>query len=207
MLLGLAVATVLAGCGAAPLPTDLVPAAPAAAPAAPAAALPAARPTSPGPVREVASLSPSAPVRVEVPAIGVRTGPLVDLRIDAAGAMEVPPDAGTAGWFALAPAPGSVGPAVIAAHVDYAGVSGVFARLRDLAPGDEVQVWRADGTEAVFRTHRVDRYLKSDFPTDLVYGDTEGPELRLITCGGSFDRGTGQYRDNVVAYARLVGVR
>ena len=104
---------------------------------------PAARPTSPATGRgSVASRQPVGP-----PSGSAGAGDRRPHR--AAGRAqhrrrrqrcEVPPDAATARWFALAPAPGSVGPAVIAAHVDYAGVSGVFARLRDLAPGDEVQV-------------------------------------------------------------------
>jgi hypothetical protein len=151
-------------------------------------------------------LAPDEPVRLVVPAIGVRTGPLLRLGLDGRGALQVPPDAATAGWFTFGPTPGTDGPAVIAAHVDYAGVPGVFQRLRDLTPGDEIDVTRADGTTAVFGTYRVDQYPKSGFPSERVYGDTAGPELRLITCGGAFDDRTGQYRDNVVAYARLVRV-
>ncbi len=55
----------------------------------------------------------------------------------------------------------------------------------------------------MFDVYRVERYAKSEFPTERVYGDTADPELRLITCGGALDR-SGQYQDNVVAYARLV---
>jgi hypothetical protein len=146
------------------------------------------------------------PVGLTVPAIDVRTGPLLDLGLDATGALEVPPDAGTAGWFTLGPAPGSAGPAVIAGHVDYAGTPGVFRRLDELGPGDEVSVSRADGSTAVFETYLVERYAKAGFPTERVYGDTADPELRLITCGGAFDSRSGHYRDNVVAYARLVRV-
>jgi sortase family protein len=188
-LAGVSIA-VLAACGA-----------PAPEPAVPAAALAA-------PVESVAPPSPAqaVPVGLTVPAIGVQTGPLLDLGIDAAGALEVPPDAATAGWFTLAPTPGSPGPAVIAGHVDYAGVPGVFHRLAELAPGDEVTVARADGSRAVFGTYQVERYAKSEFPTERVYGDTLGPELRLITCGGAFDTRSGQYQANVVVYARLVRV-
>jgi hypothetical protein len=32
---------------------------------------------------------------------------------------------------------------------------------------------------------------------------TRRPVLRLITCGGSFDRATGHYRDNVIVDASL----
>jgi hypothetical protein len=198
-LLAVAVAAAIAGCAAPPAPAPPVSAgATAAAPAAPVETVP--------PPSAVAALAPSEPVGLAAPAIGVDTGPLLALAIDAGGALEVPPDAATAGWFTLGPTPGAHGPAVIAAHVDYAGTPGVFHRLHDLAPGDQVTVTRADGTEAVFDTYRVDRYAKSEFPTERVYGDTDGPELRLITCGGAFDTRSGQYRDNVVAYARLVRV-
>jgi nucleoid-associated protein YgaU len=206
-LLAAAAVTLLAGCGSGARP-EVPAAAPATVSIAPPAAAPAAVPASrTAPAAPVAALAPSTPVGLVVPAIGVHTGPLLDLGIDAHGALEVPPDAATAGWFTLGPTPGAPGPAVIAAHVDYAGVPGVFFRLRDLVPGDEVAVRRADGTEAVFTTYRVDRYDKSSFPTERVYGDTAGSELRLITCGGAFDHGSGQYRDNVVAYARLLKTR
>ncbi len=50
-----------------------------------------------------------------------------------------------------------------------------------------------------------DTYAKSDFPTDAVYGDIDHAGLRLITCGGFFDEDTGDYEDNVVVFAELVG--
>jgi hypothetical protein len=190
VLVGAAVA-VLAACGA-PAPGAAVPAA---APAAPAAGVP-----PPG------AASPTAPVELTVPAIGVHAGPLLELGIDKAGALEVPPDAVTAGWFTLAPTPGSPGPAVIAGHVDFKGAPGVFQRLGELTAGEEVTVARADGSTAVFETYLVEHYAKAQFPTERVYGNTAGPELRLITCGGAFDNRSGHYQDNVVAYARLVRV-
>ena len=51
----------------------------------------------------------------------------------------------------------------------------------------------------------VDRYPKDRFPTEQVYGSTPLPELRLITCGGVFDRDARSYRDNVVVSAVLDG--
>ncbi|TQM06255.1 class F sortase [Pseudonocardia kunmingensis] len=189
-------------CAAPPVPGPVGRAATSAAtsatPAAPVASVPPPAPD--------AALAPSAPVGIAVPAIGVRVESLLALGIAGDGELEVPPDAASAGWFTLGPTPGARGPAVIAGHVDYAGVPGVFHRLAELAPGDEVSVPRADGSRAVFGTYRVDRYAKSEFPTERVYGDTGGPELRLITCGGAFDTRSGHYSDNVVAYARLVGV-
>jgi hypothetical protein len=179
------VAALLTACGTAPAAT--LPAAPAAAQAA----------TVPAPSPATATRAVAEPVELVIPAIGAETDWLIGLRIDGDGALEVPPDTAMAGWFELGPRPGAVGPAVIAAHVD-----GVFARLRELGPGDEVDVRRADGTTAVFTAYRVDQYPRSAFPTERVYGDTEGPELRLITAGGSE-----RHTDNVVAYARLTAVR
>lgn len=103
---------------------------------------------------------------VQIPSIGLRTGALIDLGLTSTQELEVPGDAVTAGWFELSPDPGEVGPAVIAGHVDYDSVPGVFVRLREVRPGDEISVDRADGSTAVFTAYEVDRYPKSQFPTE-----------------------------------------
>lgn len=154
-----------------------------------------------------ATATTTRPATLEVPAIGVHTGQIVDLGLTSTGELEVPKDAVTTGWFTGSPAPGDIGPAVLAAHVDYNQVPGTFNRLKDLDAGDQARVRRADGSTAVFTVYRVAHYPKSAFPTNEVYGDTAGPELRLITCGGEFDRATHNYEDNIVAYARLAEIR
>jgi hypothetical protein len=145
-----------------------------------------------------------APVGVRLPGIGVAS-PLVPLAVDAAGALVPPEDTATAGWFAQGTLPGAVGPAVIAGHVDSYRGPGVFFRLRQTAPGDVVLVDRADGSTVSFTVTGVDSYPKEAFPTDRVYAPTSEPELRLITCGGAFDRSVRSYEDNVVVSARLTG--
>nr|WP_239521863.1 class F sortase [Geodermatophilus sabuli] len=142
------------------------------------------------------------PIRVRVPAIGV-DHPLERLGVDPAGALVPPADPDQAGWFTGGPAPGDVGPAVIAGHVDTAHRPAVFHRLGELTPGAEVLVDRADGTTARFTVTDVGRYPKADFPTEAVYGPTPRAELRLVTCGGDFDRSRRSYTDNVVVTARL----
>ncbi len=126
--------------------------------------------------------------------------------LDDRGAIRVPaegPHYDEAAWFTGSPGPGQVGPSVILGHVDSVrnGPS-VFFRLGAVAKGDSVQVTRRDGTVVDFTVYRVDRYPKADFPTAAVYGNTAGPELRLITCGGDVDRTSGHHLDNVVVYAR-----
>jgi hypothetical protein len=188
----LAALAALAACGS-PAPAGTAVQATAAQPA------PVARDTP------VAALTAADPVGLDVPAIGVHAGSLQRLGITKTGALEVPPDATTVGWFGLGPTPGATGPAVLAAHVDYAGVPGAFTNLKAVTAGAEIRVPRSDGTVAVFTAYRVEQYAKAAFPTQEVYGDTAGPELRLITCGGDFDRSSGSYVDNVVVYARLSG--
>ncbi len=142
----------------------------------------------------------ATPVRVRVPAIGVDSE-LLRLGTDATGVLVPPDDFDRAGWFADGAVPGDVGPAVVAGHVDSVDGPAVFSRLGELGPGAEVLVDRADGTTARFAVTGVGRYPKRDFPTESVYGPTPRAELRLVTCGGEFDRPRRSYLDNVVVFA------
>jgi hypothetical protein len=150
-------------------------------------------------------MGPSDPVGLRIPAIGVDTRGIVDLGLDRTGRLEAPRDFATTGWYAGGPTPGEFGPAVIGGHVDSKSGPAVFFRLGALRKGDTVEVTRADKSVARFVIDRVDRYSKADFPTATVYGNTtDRAELRLITCGGSFDQSTGHYVDNIVAFGHLV---
>jgi sortase (surface protein transpeptidase) len=139
------------------------------------------------------------PVALTIPAIGVQTR-LIRLGLTASGALQVPPTASIAGWYTGSPRPGAIGSAVIAGHIDsYAG-PGVFYYLSRLRAGDRVYVRRSDGTLVIFRVTSVQTYRKDRFPTRSVYGPTPDAELRLITCGGTFDPGSRSYLSNVVVY-------
>jgi sortase (surface protein transpeptidase) len=151
-------------------------------------------------------LPESDPVAVSIPRIGVRSR-LVDLGLDRDGAMEVPQDPALAGWFSRGPAPGALGPAVIAGHVTWDGAPAVFHRLGTVRRGDQVIVTRKDGETAVFTVTRVARFSKSRFPSRAVYGPIDHAGLRVITCGGTYDAARHRYLDNVVVFARLAAVR
>lgn len=152
--------------------------------------------------KETAAMQGSTPVRVQIPAIGVDST-LVNLGLNPDGAMQVPIDGTTAGWYTGAPTPGELGPAVIAAHVDWQGKEGVFYQLSHLRTGDKVSVQRRDGSTAYFIIDKVAEYPKSEFPTEQVYGDLPYPGLRLITCGGDLDSKAHSYLDNIIVYAHL----
>lgn len=154
------------------------------------------------PPASAAAMDGSPPVRLSIPRLRVDSD-LVALTLLGNGRMEVPDDASTVGWFTGAPTPGSLGPAVLAGHVNWQGRDGAFARLATLVTGDEVRVERLDGSVAVFAVTTSGRFPKDKFPTDAVYGPIDHAGLRLITCGGEFDAATGHYRDNVVVWAVL----
>lgn len=147
-------------------------------------------------------MTTSPPTRITIPALRV-TQPVTGLGRRADGSMEVPGDARSVGWYTRAPTPGSLGPAVLAGHVDFQNRAGTFARLADLVPGDTVGIDRRDGSRAGFTVTRVERHPKKRFPTTAVYGPIDHAGLRLITCGGEFDRAAGHYADNIVVYATL----
>lgn len=146
----------------------------------------------------------SEPVRLRVERLGLDAAP-VPLGLLPDGSLEVPADAGTVGWYTGAPTPGERGPAVLAAHVDWKGLPGAFADLHTLRAGDRIRIDRADGTVVTFVVRHVGQYPKDAFPTAEVYGDLDHAGLRLITCGGAFDRSADSYTDNVVVFADLVG--
>jgi sortase (surface protein transpeptidase) len=144
------------------------------------------------------------PVWLSIPSIGIRTR-LIHLGVNRDGTLQVPSSTAVAGWYTGSPRPGTVGSAIIAGHVDSRSGPGIFFWLRTLRPGDRVYIGRADGTMAVFTVTRIKKFAKDRFPTAAVYGPVPDAELRLITCGGIFDRSLGSYLSNVVVFARLAG--
>jgi len=144
------------------------------------------------------------PTWLSIPSLGIRTK-LIHLGVNSDGTLQVPARTTVAGWYTGSPRPGTVGSAVIAGHVDSRTGPGIFFWLRTLHRGDRIYVGRADGTMAVFTVTKVRKFAKDGFPTAAVYGPVPDAELRLITCGGVFDRSLGSYLSNVVVFARLTG--
>ncbi|MET7755838.1 class F sortase [Streptomyces sp. NPDC005389] len=152
-------------------------------------------------------LPASDAARLRIPAIAVDV-PLIPLELDGAGALRPPPATAptVAGWYADGTAPGAVGTAVVAGHVDTPLGPAVFHRLDSLSRGAAIEVERVDGRTARFTVTAVELHPKDRFPEDKVYGGSGRPELRLITCGGEWSSDTG-YRANTVVYAILTGTR
>ncbi|MEV0172530.1 class F sortase [Streptomyces sp. NPDC050803] len=174
------------------------PAAPAkAAPSAPAKAAPAAPPV-PRP------LPRSRAARLAIDYLDL-DAPVMSLRLDRERRLPAPPDddPNLVGWYEGGPSPGEQGTAVAVGHLDTDTGPAVFAGLTELKRGRLIEVARADGRTAVYAVDAVRSYEKDKFPNREVYGARGRPELRLITCGGDYDRRTG-YSGNVVVFAHLV---
>jgi sortase (surface protein transpeptidase) len=169
--------------------------------AAPPKAAPAAVPSS---VPVTVPFKGLRPTSVKIPKIGAESS-LLAVAVKTDGSISVPSvhTPMQAAWYKLSPVPGDVGPAIVLGHVDGDKKPGIFYKLKDLVPGDEVDIDRSDGKKLKFVVDRVTQVPKDTFPRDAVYGNSDKPELRLITCGGAFDHAEHSYQDNIVVYANL----
>jgi sortase (surface protein transpeptidase) len=147
-----------------------------------------------------------APSHQAISALSIEA-PVVPLGVDAAtGDMEVPDNIDEVGWYRFGPVPGGSGSAVLAAHVDLAGEGpGVFYYLDRLGNGDEIEIAMTDGSSLRFLVTDTKRVPKVNLDLDSLFDPEGDPLLRLVTCGGAFDRATRSYQDNIVVTARLVG--
>lgn len=144
-------------------------------------------------------------VRVIIPSIRVNAA-VVSLGLNADGTLQVPTSFHQAGWWSGGTFPGQVGPAVVVGHVSSVAGPGVFYRLGLLKPGDLVTITQGSGVSSTFSVTRLLEVSKDNFPTQLVYGTVSEPELRLITCGGSFNSSTRHFVDNVIVFAKLISL-
>ncbi|MEU5531026.1 class F sortase [Micromonospora chersina] len=152
-----------------------------------------------------AGLPRSTPTTISIPRIGVQAE-IMTLGLNPDGTAQVPPleQAMKAGWYSPGPSPGEDGNAVIVGHVDSAKLGpAVFFNLGALRTGDTISIAREDGSAVTFTVTEVKSYPKTAFPTELVYGPSATPGLRVVTCGGAFDESSRSYVDNVIAFASM----
>lgn len=139
------------------------------------------------------------PERIRIPSIGVDAR-IVKVGLKANGDMETP-SFGKAGWYTEGPRPGQDGPAVVVAHVDSKSGPDVFAKLKQLRKGAKIHVTDKTGKVHEFEAGRKQQTDKTALPVKAIWGETDGPALRLITCGGDFDKASGHYVSNVIVWA------
>lgn len=153
---------------------------------------------------------PAEPRRVDVPSVGIGA-PVVSRGLDVTGAVEPPPyeQPGTVGWYGSGARPGAKGTALLVGHVDTRSEPAVFYGLSAARPGEKIRVTRTDNSVAEFTIDDVKVHARERFDARKVYGphEPDRAELRLITCGGTFDRESRTYTANVVVSAYLTDVK
>jgi hypothetical protein len=158
-------------------------------------------PTYPARLQDQRARAVNQPVAIHIRALGVEA-PVTPVGVDPlSNLLEAPESPSTTGWYKHGPAPGESGSAVIAGHVDYAGVRGVFFGLQTLEPGAEITIDHQDGSTRAWKVVARRQYAKAELPTDMLFARQGVPTLTLVTCGGLFDSSRHSYRDNVVVFA------
>lgn len=143
------------------------------------------------------------PIGLRIESLAIDNAEIIDVGVDAVGDFEVPP-ADQVGWYRFGPEPGAdAGSAVLAAHIAFDGVDGVFRHLVDLEPGSVLSIDYDDGSRAWFMVDEVTDYIKEALPDSLFARDGDA-QLVLITCGGDFNRQLQSYDSNVVAVATRI---
>jgi LPXTG-site transpeptidase (sortase) family protein len=168
----------------------------------------AGRPGSPPAPASGPALPASLPTRLVITKIGVYA-PFTRLHLNRSGAIEPPrnTDSNLVGWYGAGPTPGERGTSVVLGHVDTKLGPAVFWGLGSLKRGDKVEIHRSDATVAHFTVDSVEVFSKKKFPDARVYGDQPTSQLRLITCGGTYDHKRRDYTANVVVFAHLASYR
>lgn len=144
------------------------------------------------------------PVRISIPSVHVDAA-IEKVALTPDGSMDVPKEPANAGWYELGPRPGEVGAAVLAGHVDwYDGVTGVFADLHEVEPGDIIVTTDEAGNEARFVVRESKTYAADAVATDVFVSTDGAAHLNLITCIGDWDTTQGQYTERLVVFADKV---
>ncbi|MFI7452015.1 class F sortase [Nonomuraea sp. NPDC049714] len=156
------------------------------------------------PAKTKAAKAKAKPLRIRIPKIKVNA-PVGTVTVSKTGVLGTPPlsKPNLTGWYRHSPLPGELGPSVINGHVNTKKGAAVFKRLSELAKGDRIYVYRSDGKVTRFTVSGIEQVGKKTFPTARVYGNTANSQLRLITCGGIYNKSAHSYTDNIIVYATL----
>jgi hypothetical protein len=144
---------------------------------------------------------PGRPRKLVVPRLGLEM-PIKAVTIDPDGAMVLLPRPTEIGWYAYGPRPGAPsGSAVLGGHVDSRqyGV-GPLVALERLRRDDDILITTDAGKER-FRVITVELISKQGLDVSHVFDRDGAPQLRIITCGGTYRRSQGGYQANVVVTA------
>lgn len=148
--------------------------------------------------------TPEVPKSLSIPSLNVHDITVEQVGLDAEKRMDVPSSFMNTGWYMLGPKPGEIGNAVIDGHLDTpTGAPSVFWNIKNMRPGDTIEVTDADGKTYTFSVTKVVTYGTSTFPIETVFGTAQTANLNLITCGGTWDKQKKDYSNRTVVFSTL----
>jgi hypothetical protein len=159
-------------------------------------------PVDASPVAAALALSPN---RIDIPRLKA-VAPIVKVGTTPDRELQIPLNPKVVGWWSPGAKPGATkGTAILAGHINYAGVDGTLSRIGDLRPGDEVDIYgtqnAGDKAKVKFSVTGVRTYHKTKLPYQEIFDQASVGRIAIVTCGGPFDASTGNYLDNIVVFA------
>ena len=144
----------------------------------------------------------AAPAWLEIPSAHISAA-VVDLGLDAQGAMEAPPTPDVVGWYRMSARAGQPGNSVLSGHVDWGQNTAVFWGLRNLEPADAILVRGTDGAQHRYIVEWNRVFGRNDASASTLVSGSSGNLLTLITCDGVYDRSIRDYSDRRIVRAIL----
>lgn len=146
--------------------------------------------------------------RLRIPSVGV-DAPFTVKVVGGDGQMPNPEGPEDVAWYdfsawdGIGGLPGGGGNVILAGHIDYINYGpAVFWRLRELQPGDRVQIVMNDGSVAEYAVEFNKVVPASASNWAQIVAATSDESITLITCIGQFT--AGRYTDRQVVWGRRV---
>jgi sortase (surface protein transpeptidase) len=172
-------------------------------PAAASAALSTVKPASDAIANYV--VAPNLPRYLIIPSLGVDAR-VLSVGVNSQGALETPNNIYDAAWYNESGQPGQPGAMLIDGHISSWTAHGVFYGLKDLKPGDAIQIVRGDG--AIFNYQVVESQTYNVANVDMTAAMTPivpgTPGLNLISCSGDVIAGTSEFNERIIVFAKQV---
>lgn len=147
--------------------------------------------------------APFVPTKLIVPSLSIDAS-VEQVGVKDNGQMANPSGFTTVGWYKHGAKAGEEGNAVIAGHVNNGlGLSGVFARLNEVAIGQEIIVRGEGGKELRYTIVQKSQFMTQGAPLDDIFRIVGPSGLVLITCEGDWDPSSRSYDRRLVVTARL----
>lgn len=146
------------------------------------------------------------PQYITIDSIGVPKTRVIKLGLLKDNAIATPSNIYDTGWYGASSKPGQPGTMFIFGHVSNWQAKGVFYNLKKLSPGDTIRVTAGSGKTYVYSVERtkVYAYDQVDMQEVLSPVDPSVPGLSLMTCTGTVIKGTNEFSQRLVVFARLV---